>query len=103
MVALTSKLVMYTFYQSIGATLPHTSYIKLIDIWLVFVMMMPFFVFVHLVLCEIFKKEKSRVGPKKAWESPKAKKFSCKTFSIFVIVGTTIIFIMGFFVTAIIV
>ena len=34
MIALTSMLVTYTLYQSISGYLPHTSYIKMIDIWL---------------------------------------------------------------------
>ena len=100
MVAMTAKLVTYTFYQSIGATLPQTSYIKLIDIWLLFVMMMPFFVFLHLVLCEICKRDGNKVGPGKAWEQSKSKKFCWKTVSKSLIIGTTVVFITGFFILA---
>jgi hypothetical protein len=45
MVSLTSMLVMYTLYQSIAGTLPQTAYLKMIDIWLLFGLMMPFIVF----------------------------------------------------------
>ncbi len=50
MVALTSKLVMYTLYQSVGTTLPQTSYLKMIDIWLQMGLIMPFFVILILMI-----------------------------------------------------
>ena len=37
MVALTIMLVLYTLYQSLSQTLPKTTYLKLIDVWLLFV------------------------------------------------------------------
>lgn len=44
--SLTVLLVIYTFYQSITTTVPKTSYLKLIDYWLMFVLLMPFTIFV---------------------------------------------------------
>jgi hypothetical protein len=44
MVALTSMLVMYTLYQSVADTLPQTAYLKMIDIWLLAGLILPFFV-----------------------------------------------------------
>ena len=44
--SLTVLLVIYTFYQSIAASIPKTAYIKFIDIWLIFVLIMPFTIFV---------------------------------------------------------
>ena len=41
-VSLTSMLVMYTLYQSIAVSLPQTAYLKMIDVWLLFGLMMPF-------------------------------------------------------------
>ena len=52
MVALTSMLVMYTLYQSISATLPQTAYIKMIDVWLLAGLILPFIVFIILVLVD---------------------------------------------------
>ena len=52
MVALTSMLVMYTLYQSISATLPQTAYIKMIDAWLLAGLILPFIVFIILVLVD---------------------------------------------------
>ena len=45
MVALTAMLVMYTLFQSISASMPSTAYLKLLDIWLIFGLVMPFVVF----------------------------------------------------------
>ena len=50
--------VMYTLNQSISAKLPPTSYIKFIDIWLLFGLIQPFFIIVMLVIIEHFPKEK---------------------------------------------
>jgi hypothetical protein len=44
--SLTIMLVMYTMYQSISQSLPQTAYLKFIDIWLMFCLLVPFFVFV---------------------------------------------------------
>ena len=42
---LTVLLVIYTFYQSISASLTPTAYLKMIDYWLFFCLLMPFFSF----------------------------------------------------------
>jgi hypothetical protein len=52
MVSLTSMLVMYTLYQSVAGSLPQTAYLKMIDIWLLFGLIMPFVVF----LCQVVSK-----------------------------------------------
>ena len=53
MVALTAMLVMYTLFQSISASMPSTAYLKLLDIWLIFGLVMPFVVFTVEVLWEL--------------------------------------------------
>ena len=53
MVSLTSMLVMYTLYQSISGTLPQTSYLKMIDVWLLFGLMLPFVIFLFQVLNQL--------------------------------------------------
>ena len=45
MVSLTCMLVMYTLFQSIAANMPTTAYLKLLDYFLIFAMIMPFVVF----------------------------------------------------------
>ena len=54
-VSLTTMLVMYTLYQSILETLPQTSYLKLIDIWLIACLTLPFLVFLVEVVSQISK------------------------------------------------
>ena len=51
-VAITSMLVMYTLNQSISSKLPQTSYVKFIDVWLLFGLIQPFFIIVMLVIIE---------------------------------------------------
>ena len=59
MVALTSMLVTYTLYQSISEYLPHTSYLKMIDIWLIGGLLFPFFIITILVIMDsLVMKEK---------------------------------------------
>ena len=53
MIALTSLLVTYTLYQSISGYLPHTSYMKMIDIWLFTGMIFPFFIISILVIMDM--------------------------------------------------
>ena len=42
-VNLTVMLVLVTMFISVSEGLPKTSYIKMIDVWLVFVLFIPFF------------------------------------------------------------
>ena len=53
-VNLTVMLVLVTMFISVSESLPKTSYIKMIDVWLVFVLLIPFFeVFLYFVICII--------------------------------------------------
>ena len=62
MVALTSMLVTYTLYQSISVYLPHTSYMKMIDVWLLGGLIFPFFIIIILIIMNsLIKKEKDQV------------------------------------------
>ncbi len=53
MVALTSMLVMYTLYQSVSDSLPKTPYLKMIDIWLLAGLVIPFIVYIFLISLQI--------------------------------------------------
>merc|ERR1719330_2301009 len=44
-VTITTMLVMYTLYMAVSNKLPPTSYIKFIDVWLIFGLTLPFTVF----------------------------------------------------------
>ena len=50
--AVTMMLVMYTLNNSVSSKLPPTSYIKMIDIWLIFGMILPFFITIFLIIIE---------------------------------------------------
>ena len=63
MIALTSMLVTYTLYQSISEYLPHTSYMKMIDIWLFSGLILPFFIIATLVIMDsLIMREKNQVN-----------------------------------------
>ena len=51
-VTVTTMLVMYTLYQSVSHKLVPTAYIKMIDIWLIFGLILPFCVFFLLVMID---------------------------------------------------
>jgi uncharacterized membrane protein len=59
--AIPAMLVMYTLKGSISARLPVTSYIKFIDIWLLYGLIMPFLILIMIVLIEHLPK-KSQVN-----------------------------------------
>ena len=65
MVSLTSMLVMYTLFQSHTDSLPQTAYIKLIDIWFLHGLVVPFFVFVLEVTTEMTTTKERIVRRKK--------------------------------------
>ena len=55
MVALTAMLVLYTLFQSISTSMPPTAYLKFLDIWLIFCLIMPFIIFTIEVSWELIK------------------------------------------------
>ena len=74
--AITSLLVMYTLKGSVSSKLPPTSYIKFIDIWLLYGLFIPFIISILLVLIEHAPSESSIVfvrsgGKEKKKKSPK--------------------------------
>ena len=57
MLAITAMLVMYTLYQSASSALPKTAYLKMVDIWLIFGLVVPFIVFLILMALEIMRND----------------------------------------------
>ena len=55
MLAITAMLVMYTLYESASSGLPKTAYLKMIDIWLIFGLVVPFIVFLVEMIAEILR------------------------------------------------
>ena len=57
---LTIMLVMYTMYQSINDSVSKTAYLKLIDYWLIFCLLVPFIIFLIETKWLLVK---TRIGP----------------------------------------
>ena len=51
MVNLTSLLVLTTLFISVSDGLPKTAYVKMIDIWLIFAQLIPFFEVYYDIIC----------------------------------------------------
>ena len=60
MISLTCMLVLYTLYQSIEGVMPRTTYMKLLDYWLVFNLAMPFVVFMTIVSWEYLRQDEDK-------------------------------------------
>jgi hypothetical protein len=56
--SLTIMLVMYTMYQSISDSLIKTAYLKMIDYWLLFCLLMPFVIFMIEIYWLLMDKKK---------------------------------------------
>ncbi len=118
MVALTSMLVMYTLYQSVSLSLPQTPYLKMIDLWLLAGLLIPFLVFIFLICSNIFdsnhdeavkeevlKGRRMTINPAEALHSMKTndKTIIQKVLElgkIFIVIGTTL-FIAVYWISAI--
>ena len=105
--ALTVMLVMYTMYQGISASLPKTAYLKFIDVWVFFCLLVPFIVFLIEVYWElaITKSQKKMLKAKKkssvGWTVGKemAVKFELIPFRRqvqFITIFLTLSFVLGY-------
>ena len=72
--AITSLLVMYTLKGSVSSKLPPTSYIKFIDIWLLYGLFIPFIILILLVLIEHAPSESSIVFVRSGGKEKKEEK-----------------------------
>ena len=104
MVALTGMLVMQTLFQSISTSMPATAYLKLLDYWLIFGLIMPFLVFVVLVVWELKEFKLPDVATTGRMYRPRKEKFvvpmnCCKYFLplltlVFVTIYTIFVFVV---------
>ena len=92
MIALTSMLVTYTLYQSISEYLPNTSYMKMIDIWLLGGLIFPFFIITILVIMDslIFKEKNQVVDMRKEGKMLRSTMFMRSMKFIILTFGTTL-------------
>ena len=72
--AITSMLVMYTLNQSVSSKLPATAYMKLIDVWLLFGLLLPFVIILLLILIEHLPAAQNPVAPVKITSAATVKK-----------------------------
>jgi len=100
--SLTIMLVMYTMYQSISQSLPKTAYLKFIDIWLMFCLLVPFFVFVVQVFLKLEFHSRNGVIPNEAGnqERMRKKKENFVKFIYVILPSTTILFMVWYCVVA---
>lgn len=90
MVSLTAMLVMYTLHQSISEKLPKTGQIKLIDIWLLIGLVIPFMVFLGLTIIEILPETLNALS-----EESSAKK-TMQKWARTLLVVITVTFVLAF-------
>ena len=97
--SLTIMLVMYTMYQSISESVTKTAYLKMIDYWLFFCLLMPFFIFMIEIYWTLQKKDKQT----KQWISNDKKKvWKQQNCLVLVSYGLTSTFILGYVMIAVI-
>ena len=109
MVHLTAMLVMYTLFQATSISLPQTAYVKLIDIWLLYGLTLPFLGFILSCLEEIYKEPASpvtvtKVKPVGLLESDKTrngKQARVQKLGRVVLPITTVIFIFFYIIYAV--
>lgn len=75
MTALTSLLVLATLFTQVSASLPKTSYFKMVDIWLLFCIFVIFFIIIFHTIIDLhvdYREHKSQwsASSRKAWNDP---------------------------------
>ena len=103
--ALTTLLVMYTLFQSISNTLPQTAYLKLIDIWLIFSLILPLVIFIVHMAWEIERvKDERKVemdGRQTAWKKMKQDRGNKSKFAVQMLLPLiTVLFTIGYWMYA---
>ena len=82
MVSLTSMLVMYTLFQSHTDSLPQTAYIKMIDVWFLHGLVVPFLVFILEVATEMAHARQRRQNNNKKQDPKTMKNIDSKSNDI---------------------
>jgi len=90
--SLTIMLVMYTMYQSISESLIKTAYLKVIDYWLLFCLLMPFVIFM-IEIYWLLKKTQQLEATAEGWISDVKEKTSHRKIIQYIVHGFTIVFI----------
>ncbi len=93
--SLTILLVMYTMYQSINESLMKTAYLKLIDYYLIFCLLIPIAVFLIEIFWLLNKRKEMDDDSSRSWTSNVWRKIqNRKTFQILIPIVTGIYFVV---------
>ena len=99
-ISMTCMLVLYMLYQSIVASMPITVYMKLLDYWLIFNLVMPFLVFITLVSWELMKdKPNNQVMDLDEDEAWQRKKKYCKLTMQIILPSISAVFVLLYILT----
>ena len=98
-VNVTAFLVIATLFISVSNDLPRTSYLKMIDLWMLFAMFVPFLIVVLQTRIRSLSKS-SKITPNQPWKSHHpTKKFQILVcFSAYGLPLIYLLFVIGFFV-----
>jgi len=97
-ISVTVMLVIYTLYQSVSNKVTPTAYIKLIDVWLIFGLVLPFVVFFLLVSIDHLPKAPSPASekPQQLWKLRQG----LIVFAHFVLPAIILVFALAYAITA---
>ena len=99
MISLTCMLVLYTLYQSIDKAMPVTTYMKLLDYWLIFNLAMPFITFMTIVSWEYMRQDEDQVMDfieYKAFTKKSKMKRRCKLALQIILPLISFLFLVGY-------
>ena len=106
MVSLTSLLVLASLFSQTNISIPKTAYLKLIDVWYVFLISFDFIIIVNLVIIEILRmsehsaslvKVGSMGNPGKVYKGIQKKPHKCNLFGTIVFPIIALAFFVSFF------
>ena len=87
---------MYTMYQSITEHVTKTAYLKMIDYWLFFCLLMPFFIFMIEIYWILQNKDDKQKNKNKSWISDEKKEMKQQKCLLIASYGLTTAFILAY-------
>jgi high-affinity K+ transport system ATPase subunit B len=99
---LTIMLVMYTMYQSIDDMSTKTAYLKMIDFWLLFCLLIPFTIFMIEIFWLLKRTKKDLKTKNNLAEEKNEQKWPNKIIIQILVPSLTVLFIMIYFGSAVV-
>jgi high-affinity K+ transport system ATPase subunit B len=99
---LTIMLVMYTMYQSINEMSTKTAYLKMIDFWLLFCLLIPFTIFMIEIFWLLKRTKKDLKTKNNLAEEKNEQKWPNKIIIQILVPSLTVLFIMIYFGSAVV-